>query len=271
MPQGIWNGTLSFGLVAVPVRMVSATRDRDVHFHQIDVETGERIAVQRVCETDGQEVPWEDVGRGYDLDGQLVTLTDDELAAAAPERTHTIEIEEFVDLAAIDPAQFDHPYFLVPSSDSEGTTRAYQLLRDAMARTNQVAIGRVVLRSSEYLVAVRQRDQLLSMTTMLFADELRSADEIESVPTGSAGEPTRGEVAEAVKLIDAMTREFDPAGYENRYRARLTELIESKRTSKRTVEPPVEDEDEDEDEAAPAPAPDLMAALKASLERAHRD
>jgi DNA end-binding protein Ku len=267
MPQGIWNGTLSFGLVAVPVRMVSATRDRDVHFHQIDVETGERIAVQRVCEADGQEVPWEDVGRGYDLDGQLVTLTDDELAAAAPERTHTIEIEEFIDLAAIDPAQFDHPYFLLPSSDSEGTTRAYQLLRDAMASTNQVAIGRVVLRSSEYLVAVRQRDELLSMTTMLFADELRSADEIDSVPTGSTGEPTRGEVAEAVKLIDAMTREFDPAGYENRYRARLTELIESKRTTRRKVELPVEDEAA----AAPAPAPDLMAALKASLERARRD
>jgi DNA end-binding protein Ku len=265
MPAGIWNGTLSFGLVAVPVRMVSATRDRDVHFHQVDVETGERIQIHRVCEADGQEVAWEEVGRGYDLDGQLVTLTDEELAAAAPERTHTIEIDEFVNLDEIDPAQFDHPYYLVPGSDSEGTTRAYRLLRDAMASTNQVAIGRVVLRSNEYLVAVRERDELLSLTTMLFADELRSADEIDTIPVGSTGEPKRGEVAQAAELIEAMSAQFDPEAYEDRYRARLLELVESKRKSRKgkkkqaTVEEP-----------APEPAPDLMAALKASLERARR-
>jgi DNA end-binding protein Ku len=263
MPPGIWNGTLSFGLVAVPVRMVSATRDLDVRFHQVDVETGERVQIHRVCEADGEEVAWEEIGRGYDLDGQLVTLTDDELAAAAPERTHTIEIDEFVDLDEIDPAQFDHPYFLVPGSDSEGTTRAYRLLRDAMASTNQVAIGRVVLRSNEYLVAVRERDQLLSLTTMLFADELRGADEIDTIPTGSTGEPKRGEVAEAVKLIDAMTQEFDPNAYEDHYRERLLELIERKRRSKgkKAALAPIE-------EQAPEPVPDLMAALKASLERA---
>ncbi|HEX3804989.1 MAG TPA: Ku protein [Solirubrobacteraceae bacterium] len=260
MPPGIWNGTLSFGLVAVPVRMVSATRDLDVRFHQVDAETGERIQIHRVCEADGQEVAWEDIGRGYDLDGQLVTLTDDELAAAAPERTHTIEIEEFVDLDSIDPAQFDHPYFLVPGSDSEGTTRAYRLLRDAMASTNQVAIGRVVLRSNEYLVAVRERDELLSLTTMLFADDLRSADEIDAIPTGSIGEPKRGEVAQAVKLIDAMTEEFDPSSYEDRYRERLLDLVQRKRKSKKAKLEPI-------DEPAPAPVPDLMAALKASLER----
>jgi DNA end-binding protein Ku len=213
MPPGIWTGTLSFGLVAVPVRMVGATRDRDVHFHQVDAKTGERIEVRRVCEIDGGEVAWEDIGRGYDLDGQLVTLTDDELAAAAPERTHTIEIEEFVDADAIDPAQLDHPYFLIPGTDSEGVVRAYRLLRDAMASSGQVAIGRVVLRSSEYLVAVRERDELLSMTTLLFADEVRDADEIDAIPVGAKGEPTRGEITQAVKLIDAMTKSFDPANY----------------------------------------------------------
>jgi len=145
MPRGIWSGTLSFGLVAVPVRMVSATRDRDVHFHQVDAQTGERIEVRRLAEADGAAVPWEEIGRGYELDGQLVTFSDEELAAAAPERTHTIEIEQFVDLAAIDPAQFDHPYFLVPDSESNGALRAYRLLRDAMAQTGQVAIGRVVI------------------------------------------------------------------------------------------------------------------------------
>ncbi|MCL2419947.1 MAG: Ku protein [Conexibacteraceae bacterium] len=263
MPQGIWNGTLSFGLVAVPVRMVSATRDLDVRFHQVDAATGERIQVHRMCEADGREVSWEDIGRGYDLDGQLVTLSDDELAAAAPERTHTIEIEEFVSAGAIDPAQFDHPYFLVPGSDAEGSTRAYRLLRDAMAHTNQVAIGRVVLRSSEYLVAVRERDELLSLTTMLFADELRGAEQIDTIPSGATGEPKRGEVTEAVKLIDAMTQSFDPASYTDHYRARLLELIEVKRGSPHARLEPLE-------EPAPAPAPDLMAALKASLARARK-
>src|SRR5579875_1990806 len=263
MPSGIWNGTLSFGLVAVPVRMVSATRDLDVRFHQVDAETGERIQVHRVCEADGQEVAWEDIGRGYDLDGQLVTLTDEELEAAAPERTHTIEIEEFVDLDAIDPAQFNHPYYLIPGSDSEGTTRAYRLLRDAMARTKQVAIGRVVLRSNEYLVAVREHDELLALTTMLFADELRSADEIDAIPRGSVGEPKRGEVTQAVKLIDAMTRDFEPDAYEDHYRARLLQLVESKRKNKKAKLPEVGQPEAE-------PAPDLMAALKASLERARR-
>jgi len=260
MPAGIWNGTLSFGLVAVPVRMVSATRDLDVRFHQVDAETGERIQIHRMCEVDGQEVSWEDIGRGYDLDGQLVTLTDEELESAAPERTHTIEIEEFVDLDAIDPAQFDHPYYLVPSSESEGTTRAYRLLRDAMASTNQVAIGRVVLRSNEYLVAVRERDQLLTLTTMLFGDELRSSDEIDAIPTGATGEPKRGEVTQAVKLIDAMSRDFEPDSYEDHYRDRLLQLVESKRKNKKAKLPEVE-------EPQAEPAPDLMAALKASLER----
>lgn len=263
MPQGIWNGTLSFGLVAVPVRMVSATRDLDVRFHQVDAETGERIQVHRICEADGQEVPWEDIGRGFDLDGQLVTLTDEELEAAAPERTHTIEIEEFVNLDAIDPAQFDHPYYLIPGSDSEGTTRAYRLLRDAMASTNQVAIGRVVLRSNEYLVAVREHDELLALTTLLFADELRDAGEIDAIPTGSTGEPKRGEVAQAVKLIEAMSRDFEPESYEDRNRERLLQLVESKRKNKKAKLPEV-------DEPQAEPAPDLMAALKQSLERVRR-
>ena len=169
--------------------------------------------------------------------------------------------------AAQNPAQFDHPYYLVPSSESEGTTRAYRLLRDAMASTNQAAIGRVVLRSNEYLVAVREHDDLLALTTMLFDDELRSSDDIGAVPTGSTGEPKRGEITQAVKLIDAMTRDFDPDSYEDLYRERLLELVESKRKSKKRPKLPVAVEEEPE----PDTAPDLMAALKASLERARRD
>jgi len=262
MPRGLWNGTLSFGLVAVPVRLLSATRDQDIHFHQVDERTGERIQVRRLCEADGKEVPWEEIGHGYDLDGQLVTLTDEELAAAAPERTHTIEIEQFVDLDAIDPAQFDHPYFLIPDSESGGATRAYQLLRDAMVKSNQVAIGRVVIRSNEYLVAVRERDDLLSLTTLLYADELRDAAEIDAIPDEESYAATRGEVTQVVKLIQAMTEDFDPDRYDDQHRMRLQALVDSKRKSGKV--------------AAPEPAaggkrtevPDLMAALKQSLERA---
>jgi DNA end-binding protein Ku len=262
MARGLWTGTLSFGLVAVPVRMVSAVRDRDIHFHEIDEKTGERIEIRRTCEKDKKEVGWEQIGHGYELDGKQVVLSDEELAAAAPERTRTIEIEQFVELEAIDPAHFDHPYFLLPDSDSEGVTRAYRLLRDAMSATEQVAIGRVVLRSKEYLVAVRERDELLSLTTMLFADEIRDPASLDAVPSGRSGAPRRGEVAAAVKVIDAMTRELDPSRYEDCHRSRLMKIIQRKRRSGEVEIPDIEPE--------PDPVPDLMAALKESLARVSR-
>ena len=264
MPGAIWTGTISFGLVTVPVRMVSATRDLDVHFHQIDAETRERIEIRRVCAQDEQEVAWEEIGRGYELDGQLVTLTDEELASAAPQRTHTIEIEEFVDAGAIDPAQLDKPYFLLPDSDAEAVTRAYRLLRDAMARSDRVAIGHVVLRSNEYLVALRERDGLLALTTMFFADEIRDASEIGAVPAGDAASVSPAEVTTAVQLVDALSQDFDPARYEDRNRERLLALIHSKQKSKKAKPKPAQEP------AAPQPVPDLMAALKRSLERARQ-
>lgn len=259
MARDIWSGTLGFGLVAVPVRMVSAVRDHDIHFHEIDQKTGERIEIRRTCEKDEKEVPWEQVGHGYELDGEQVVLSDEELAAAAPSRTRTIEIEQFVELDAIDPAHFNHPYFLLPDSESEGVIRAYRLLRDAMSSAEQVAIGRVVLRSKEYLVAVRERDGLLSLTTMLFADEIREPVSIPGVPSGRTGTPRRGEVDQALELIDAMTREFDPTRYEDCHRSRLMKIIEAKR---RTGEVEIPDA-----EPQPHPVPDLMAALKESLTR----
>lgn len=259
MARGLWSGTLSFGLVAVPVRMVSAVRDRDIHFHEIDEKTGERIEIRRTCEKGGKEVPWEQIGHGYELDGTLLVLSDEELAAAAPERTRTIEIEQFVELDAIDPAHFNHPYFLLPDSESEGVIRAYRLLRDAMASTEQVAIGRVVLRSKEYLVAVRERDGLLSITTMLFADEIRDLASIPAVPSGRAAAPRRGEVDQALKVIEAMTRDFDPERYEDCHRSRLMKIIKTKRRTGEVEIPDVEPQ--------PDPVPDLMAALKESLAR----
>jgi DNA end-binding protein Ku len=267
MPGAIWSGTISFGLVVVPVRMVSATRDLDIHFHQIDARTGERVQIRRVSETDGEEVSWDEIGHGYELDEQLVVLTDDELEAAAPERTHTIEIEEFVQASEIDPAQFNQPYFLLPSSDAEGVIRAYQLLRDGMAQTDQIAIGRVVLRSNEYLVAVHVRENLLSLSTMLFADEIRDASEIDAIPKGPEWAPKRGELSTATELIEAMTRDFDPDSYEDRYRTRLQQLVDAKAKAKGKGKGAAEAEPDDDAEDAPASqaAPDLMAALRQSL------
>jgi DNA end-binding protein Ku len=263
MPSTIWTGTISFGLVAVPVRMVRATRDLDIRFHQVDGRTCDRVSNRRISELDSKEVSWDEIGRGYELDGQAVVLTDDELAAAAPERTHMIEIEEFVDSSEIDPAQFDHPYLLLPGSDTEGVTRAYRLLRDAMAKTGRTAIGRVVLRSNEYLAAVHERDDLLALSTMLYADEIRDSAEIDAVPSGDAWASKRGEVTAAIELIDAMSVDFDPSAYEDRDRQRLLELIQSKRGRKGKDTAVSEPEAQSSE-----PPPDLMAALRESLARA---
>jgi DNA end-binding protein Ku len=258
MARGLWSGTLAFGLVAVPVELVSAVRDRDVHFHEVD-ERGQRVEVKRTCSKDGREVAWEDVGHGYELDGRLVVLSDEELAAAAPERTRTIEVEEFVPLEQIDPAHFDHPYYLLPQGGAEGITRAYRLLRDVMAEGEQVAIGRIVMRSREQLVAVRERDGLLALSTMLFADEIRDPSEIDAVPADRRSAPRRREVDQALSVIDAMTRDFDPSRYEDCHRSRLLRLIGKKRRGGEVEIPDVEPE--------PDPVPDLMAALEASLGR----
>lgn len=259
MARGLWSGTLAFGLVAVPVELVSAVRDMDVHFHEVD-DRGQRVELKRTCEKDGNPVPWEEIGHGYELDGRLVVLSDEELAAAAPERTRTIEVEEFVPLEQVDPAHFDHPYYLVPQGGAEGVTRAYRLLRDVMAESEQVAIGRIVMRSREQLVAVRERDGLLAVSTMLFADEIRDPRDVDAVPSGRRSAPRKREVDEALGVIDAMTRAFDPSRYEDCHRKRLLRLIQRKRRGGEIEIPEVEPE--------PDPVPDLMAALEASLSRA---
>jgi DNA end-binding protein Ku len=259
MPRGLWSGTLAFGLVAVPVELVSAVRDMDVHFHEVD-ERGQRVEIKRTCEQDGRAVPWEEVGHGYELDGKLVVLSDEELMAAAPERTRTIEVDEFVPLEQIDPAHFDHPYYLLPQGGAEGITRAYRLLRDVMVECEQVAIGRIVMRSREQLVAVRERDGLLALSTMLFADEMRDPRSIDAVPSDRRSASRRREVDEAIGVIDAMTRDFEPSRYEDCHRARLLRVIQRKRRGGEVEIPAVEPE--------PDPAPDLMAALEASLSRA---
>jgi DNA end-binding protein Ku len=258
MARPLWSGSLSFGLVNVPVQLFSAVRDLDVHFTQLHESDGAPIETRRFCKEEDEEVPYEQIGRGFDLDDDTqVVLTDAELATVAPRRTRTIDIEAFVDLTDVDPLHFDHPYFLAPAGDSEGTHRAYRLLLEVMKATDRAALGRFVMRTKEYLVAVRVRDDRLTLTTMLFADELRPAAD---VPSGGSKKPTKKQLDGAVELIEALAADWDPGEYEDRYRKRLEAIVERKRKGKTIELPEAEDQ--------PAPVADLLAALEQSLEEA---
>jgi DNA end-binding protein Ku len=256
MPRPIWSGSLSFGLVNVPVKLMSATRDRGIHFNQLHEKDHARIEVRRVCTKENVEVPWEEVARGYELDdGDVIMLTDEELDAADPKKTRTIDIEAFVDLEEIDPIYFDHPYFLVPDSN-EAAVRAYHLLREVMEQSGRVAIARFVLRTKEYLVAVRARGNAISLTTMRFHDEVRGPDDVGVARPAKA---KKAQVDQAVTLIESLKRDFEPENYEDEHRKRLLAIIQRKRKGQE-IEIPEEPE-------TPAAAPDLMAALEASIQR----
>ncbi|MFL5782354.1 MAG: Ku protein [Thermoleophilaceae bacterium] len=261
MARSIWTGSISFGLVNVPVSLVSAVRDQGVHFRQLHEKDGAPIDTRRFCAEEDVEVPWEEVVSGYEVKkGKWVTLTDEELAAAEPRKTKTIDIEEFVDLGEVDPVYFDHPYFLVPP-ESEGAARAYRLLVEVMDRTDKVALGRFVLRTKEYLVAVRVLDGALALTTMLFHDEVRPA---KGIGPGSAKStaPAKKEVDAATSVIDAMTRKWDPSRYDDRHRGRLQKIIRDKKKGRKIKI--------DEPQDAPESVPDLMTALEESLARAKK-
>ncbi len=258
MARTLWNGSLSFGLVNVPVQLESAGRDLDYHFHELHEKDGARIEQRRFCSEEDVEVVWEEVAHSYDLEGTQVVVTDEELAAVQPRKTRTIEIEAFVDLADIDPIYFDHPYFLVPAGESDGTLRAYRLLVEAMGKWERAALGRFVMRSKEYLAAVRVRDGALTLTTMLFHDEVRPSS---AIPAGGR-KPTKKQLDQAVALIEELAVDWDPERYEDCYRERLRRVIEDKR-KRRKIEVP-----EPEPERQPPATPDLMAALERTLANA---
>lgn len=263
----MWTGSLSFGLVNVPVQVVGATRDNDVRFHMVhspdEGGTPERVQMQRVAE-DGKQVPWSKIGKGWELeDGSILVLTQKDLDAAAPEKTRTIDIEQFVSLESIDPIMFDHPYWLLPAGEGDGAIRAYTLLLEVMREAGQVGIGRIVLRNKEQLVALREQNGLLSLTTMKFAEDIRDPQNTGAIPGGEKSEPSAAEIKDAVALIEEMTDEWKPETYEDRHRSRLLALIEEKRKDG-TVKIP-ETEPEPKPQKAPA---DLMAALEESLAKA---
>jgi DNA end-binding protein Ku len=255
MARAIWSGAISFGLVNIPVKLYSAVSRKTVRFHQIDAESGQRIRQLRVGQESGEEVPYEQIVKGYEIGpDRYVTITPEELDSLAPEKTRTIDIDAFVDLDEIDPIYYDHPYYLVPDTGAE---KAYRLLVDAMDEANKVAIARVVLRQKEHLVALRPKDGVLAMETMLFADEVVPPDTLDEMPGDGASKTSKRELDMAKQLIESLSAEFEPEQYRDEYRDRVLDMIERKAQGETiTIEAPSE---------KPKEVPDLMAALEASI------
>jgi DNA end-binding protein Ku len=256
MARAIWSGAISFGLVNIPVKLYSAVSRKTVRFHQLDAESGQRIRQQRINPESGEEVPYEQIIKGYEIGpDRYVTITPDELDALEPQKTRTIDIEDFVELDQIDPIFYDHPYYLAPDT---GAGKAYRLLLDAMEEAGRVAIARVVIRSKENLVAIRPHGGVMTMETMLFADEVIPPDSLEELSATDGDQKTsKRELEMAQQLIDSLTSEFEPEKYRDEYRERVLELIERKAQGETVVvEAPPEE---------PKEVPDLMAALEASI------
>jgi DNA end-binding protein Ku len=255
MARSIWSGALSFGLVNVPVKLYSAVSRKTVRFHQLNEETGNRIAQKRVDAQTGEEVAYESIVKGYELGrDRYVVVHPDELDALDPARTRTIDIEDFVDLEQIDPVYYDHPYYLVPD---KGAAKPYGLLLEAMRRSGKVAIARVVLRSKEQLVAIRPSGDVLLMETMIFHDEVVPTDVLDDLPAQGDLSASDREVAMAEQLIESLTSDFEPGKYHDEYREKVLGLIERKAEGEEIAVPA--------EAPAPAAVPDLMAALEASL------
>jgi len=253
----MWTGTIGFGMVTVPVKLYSAVDRKTVRFHQLSANSGVRIAQKRVDPSSGEEVPYEDVVKGYELaPDRYVVIEPGELEALEPKKTKTIEIEEFVDLSQIDPVYYDHPYYLAPGA---GGAKPYRLLLEAMRETGKVAIARVVIRSKEQLVAVRPMGDALGMATMLFADEVLPPERLDEVTEAAEVKTTKRELDVAKQLVESLAGDFRVEDFHDTHRQQVLALIERKAHGKAiAVQPPAEE--------VAAPAPDLMSALRASLE-----
>jgi DNA end-binding protein Ku len=255
MARAIWSGSISLGLVNVPVKLYSAVKKKDVHFHQLQESTGARVRYKKVSESSGREISSDNIVKGYEISkGNYVTVTDDDLEAAEPERTHTVDIEDFVALEEVDPVQFTSTYWISPQ-DTKGASKAYALLRDAMGKKKRVAVGRFVLRTKEHLVLIRPVNGALALHTMLFPDEIIAANEVEGLPVRVKADPREVKMAE--QLIDSLTVKWDPKQYRDTYREKLLDVIKRKAKGEEIVTEPRERR---------ADVVDLMAALEASIE-----
>lgn len=258
MPRSIWTGAISFGLVTVPVKLYSAVNRKTVRFNQLNGKTGSRIAQKRVDASTGEEVAYEDLVKGYEIaSDRYVVIEPSELESVQPEKTKTIDIEDFVDLSDIDPIFYDHPYYLAPGT---GGAKPYRLLLEAMRETNKVAIAKVVIRQKESLVAIRALTDhdVLEMATMLFADEVVDPERLDDIPDADDVKTNDRELDIAKQLVESLSGEFEPDKYHDTYREAVLAMIEKKAAGEEIVVQEVEEE--------AAPVPDLMSALKASLD-----
>jgi DNA end-binding protein Ku len=251
MPKSIWNGTISFGLVHVPVKLYTATESKTVSFREVHLSDGAPIEHRRICSKEGKEVPYKEVVKGYEIaEDEYVVLEKNEVKAAAGSRGKVVEIEEFVPDDAVDPVFYDKTYYVGCRDDGE----AYRVFHEALKQTGRVGIGRFTFHDREYLAAVRSLDGVLALHTMRFHDEIVGADELDvSIPRKG---PSKQEAKMAEQLVDSLHEKFDPTNYEDTYREAVLDLI--KRKAKGEDLAPQEPEPEEE-------TPDLVAALQASL------
>jgi DNA end-binding protein Ku len=257
MARAIWSGTISFGLLNVPVKLYSAVARRGISLREIRESDGTRIRHRRVAEGTDEEVPYGEIVKAFEITpDRYVPLTKDEMGALAPEKTRAIEVQDFVDLDQIDPIYFDSPYYLGPA---DGAEKAYSLLARAMQESGKVAIARFVFRNKEHLAALRPSDGVLTLTTMRFADEVVPPSELEDVLPSGKPKVAKQEIEMAEQLIESLTRDFDPSAYRDEYREQLLGLIERKAEGKDVLTAPATEEPK------PTSAPDLMSALEESI------
>src|SRR3954452_16223681 len=254
MARSIWRGAISFGLVNVPVKLYSAVSKKSVRFNQLHATDHARINMKRVCSVEGEEVPFDQIVKGYEISpDRYVVIEPAELEALDPKKTRTIDIEDFVDIEQIDPLYYEHPYYLMPDT---GAAKAYKLLLTALKGTGKVAIARVVIRQKEYLTAIRPAGEVLTMETMLFADELIDPEQIDEYPDPDVTATDR-ELQMAEQLVESLATDFDPSRYHDTYREKVLELIERKAQGEEVAVQAAPEQ--------PTAVPDLMAALEASL------
>ncbi len=251
MPKSIWNGTITFGMVNVPVKLYSSTESKSVHFHEVHVSDGARIQHRRICPKEDREVPYEEVVKGYEVSsGRFVVLDKDEIKAAAGDRGKVIHLREFVSADAIDPVFYDRTYYVGSREDAD----PYRLLHEALRKAERTGIGRFSFHDREYLVAVRAEPELLVLHTLRFHDEVVTGDELEF--DGSGRKPSKREVEMAGQLVKSLYEDFKPDAYEDTYREAVLELIKRKAKGEE-IDLGAQEE--------PAHGDDLAAALEASL------
>jgi DNA end-binding protein Ku len=251
MPRSIWNGTITFGLVNVPIKLYSATESKAVHFNEVHLKDGARIEHRRICPKEGRKVPYKQIVKGYEVaPDEYVVLDQQEIKAAAGDRGKVIHLDEFVEAANIDPVFYDRTYYIGSRDDPD----AYRLLRDALRRSARAGIGRFTFHDREYLVAVRALDGAMALHTLRFHDEVVSGGDLELDTSGR--KPSRREVRMAEQLVESLHEDFDPRHYEDTHREAVLDLIERKAGG---------EEIDLLEQEEPEQGDDLAAALEASL------